>query len=137
MLDQLDKHLQLNNCHVDKGWPVGIFYAVFSKAFDTFSPEIFIDKLLMCEPVKQIMKQAENCLHGQTQSTVIGVMKSNWKTVASSVPWCLYWVQSYLTLSLMIWMRRPECSLSISVDNTKLGGALIYTRALSCPPEEL
>ncbi|PKU31221.1 rna-directed dna polymerase from mobile element jockey-like [Limosa lapponica baueri] len=52
-----------------------------SKAFDTASHKIFLDKLLMCG------------LGEQTQGVVIGGTRASWRLVTSGMPKSLWWVQ--------------------------------------------
>ena len=61
----------------DEGKAVDIVCLDFSKAFDTVSHKILIDKLLMYELDKQIVRQVENWMNGWAQRVVICGTKSN------------------------------------------------------------
>lgn len=69
---------------VDEGRAVGFVYLDFSKASDTASHKILIDKVFMNGLVKQTLRWTENCLK-TTQRVVMSSTKSSWRPVASSV----------------------------------------------------
>ncbi|GAB0204926.1 mitochondrial enolase superfamily member 1 [Grus japonensis] len=68
---------------VDRGRAVGIAYLEFSKACDTASCKILIEKVLK---YGHTVRWIENWRSGQTQSVVIGDRKSSLKPVTSGVP---------------------------------------------------
>ena len=71
---------------VDKGRAVVIVYLDFSKAFDTVSQKIFIEKVMKYGLDEQTVKWTENWLNGRAQSVMISSTKSGWRWV-TSVHW--------------------------------------------------
>ena len=60
-------------------------YLDFSKAFDTVSHNILIDKLTKYKLDKWTVRWTENWLNCQTQMVVIRSIKSSWRPASSVV----------------------------------------------------
>lgn len=69
---------------MDEGRAVDIVYLDFSKAFDTVSHKIPIDKLLKWPLLDgQTARWFENCLNGWAQRVVVSGTKSSWRPVVT------------------------------------------------------
>ena len=64
-------HDGMNDWLVDPGRAMDVVYFDFSKAFDTVSHNILVDKLRNCGINEWTVKRTEYCLTGRTQSVVI------------------------------------------------------------------
>ncbi|GAB0179152.1 mitochondrial enolase superfamily member 1 [Grus japonensis] len=93
---QMNKELLIKLKHKKeayRGWKQGqikgeldIVYLDFSKAFDTVSHKILIEKVLLYGMNEQTVRWIENWLNGWIQRIVISGTKSSWRPGTSSVP---------------------------------------------------
>jgi len=70
----------------DEGRAVDVVYLDFSKAFDTVSHSILINKLRKCGLDERLVRWIENWLNGRTQRVVISGAEPSWRPVTSGVP---------------------------------------------------
>ncbi|RMC05483.1 hypothetical protein DUI87_18676 [Hirundo rustica rustica] len=71
---------------VDAGKAVDVAYLDFSKAFNTVSHSILLDKLVVCGLDRSTLCWVRNWLDGQAQRVVVNVAASSWWPVTSGVP---------------------------------------------------
>jgi len=67
---------------VDEGKAVGVAYLDFSKAFDTVSCNILLEKLAACGLDGCTFHSVKNWLGGWSQRVLVNGIKSTWQ------PWC-------------------------------------------------
>ncbi|GAB0192666.1 mitochondrial enolase superfamily member 1 [Grus japonensis] len=98
---------------VDEGRAVDAVYLNFSKAFDTVSHNILIDKLRKCGLDEWTMMWVETWLNGRAQKVAMSGTESSWRpVVVCPKGQCLIW--SCSTYSSMTWTRGqsvPSASL--------------------------
>ncbi|KAF4804844.1 RNA-directed DNA polymerase from mobile element jockey-like protein [Turdus rufiventris] len=70
---------------VDQGKPVDVIFLDFSKAFDTVSPRILLDKMSSPQLDKHIMQWVSNWLTGGAQRVIVNGV-TDWRPVTSGVP---------------------------------------------------
>ena len=71
---------------MDEGKAVDVVYLDFSKAFDTVSHSILLQKLAVCGLNRYTLGWVKNWLEGWAQSVVMNGVKSIWRLVISGVP---------------------------------------------------
>ncbi|CAM5075370.1 unnamed protein product [Eretmochelys imbricata] len=107
---------------VDRGEVIDVVYLDFSKAFDTVSHDLFINKLGKCNLDGATIRWVENWLENSSQRVVISGSQSCWKGITSSVP-----LESVLGRVLFNIFTSDldngiRSTLLKSEDDTKLGG---------------
>ncbi|GAB0179916.1 mitochondrial enolase superfamily member 1 [Grus japonensis] len=71
---------------VDEGKAVNVVYLDFSKAFDTISHSILLEKLAAHGLDRRMLCWVKNWLDGQAQRVVVNGVISSWQLVTSGVP---------------------------------------------------
>uniref|UniRef100_A0A8B9CLT0 Reverse transcriptase domain-containing protein n=1 Tax=Anser brachyrhynchus TaxID=132585 RepID=A0A8B9CLT0_9AVES len=70
---------------VDQGKPADVIFLDFSKAFDTVSHRILLDKMSSIQLNKNIIRWVSNWLTGRAQRVVVNGSTSSWQMVTSGV----------------------------------------------------
>uniref|UniRef100_A0A8B9I876 Reverse transcriptase domain-containing protein n=1 Tax=Anser brachyrhynchus TaxID=132585 RepID=A0A8B9I876_9AVES len=71
---------------VNQGKPADVIFLDFSKAFDTVSHRILLDKMSSIQLDKNIIRWVNNWLMGRAQKVVVNGSTSGWWLVTSGVP---------------------------------------------------